>query len=205
MQEHLSSPAFQLGQIVITRTAQGELNPEDVYRALRRHAGQDWGEVCPEDWAENERALKEGFRLLSVYRDRNQVKFWIITEAGREGYGAESHRDMMGRASDHPPRESGIPWPQRVLGPVVGTDVDDRLVLTGKAQIDQLGVEQVCLNGFPTLFEMRFHKVIEAARGAVSQVTLQVQQQFLAEPAGHGGDAEGMLSLQYLRHPAETD
>jgi hypothetical protein len=48
-------------------------------------------------------------------------------------------------------------------------------------------------------------KVIEAARGAVSQVTLQVQQQFLAEPAGHGGDAEGMLSLQYLRHPAETD
>jgi hypothetical protein len=72
-----------LGQIVITCTAQGELNPEDVSRALRRHAGQDWGEVGQDDWAENELALKEGFRVLSVYRDRNQATFWIITEADR--------------------------------------------------------------------------------------------------------------------------
>ncbi len=36
-----------------------------------------------EDWAENDLSLKEGYRLLSVYRDRNQVKFWIITEADR--------------------------------------------------------------------------------------------------------------------------
>jgi hypothetical protein len=27
--------------------------------------------------------LREGFRLLSVYRDRNQTEFWIITEADR--------------------------------------------------------------------------------------------------------------------------
>ena len=35
------------------------------------------------DKAENELSLQEGFRLLSSYRDRNQIKFWIITEADR--------------------------------------------------------------------------------------------------------------------------
>ena len=83
MQQHLSTPSFPLGQIVITSHAQGELHPEDVSSALRRHAGQDWGEVGTEDWAENDLSLREGCRLLSVYRDRNQVKFWIITEADR--------------------------------------------------------------------------------------------------------------------------
>ena len=37
----------------------------------------------PEDAAENELSLREGFRLLSAYRDRNGTKFWIITEADR--------------------------------------------------------------------------------------------------------------------------
>jgi hypothetical protein len=37
MQQHLSTPAFPLGQIVITSHAQGQLHPEDVSRALRRH------------------------------------------------------------------------------------------------------------------------------------------------------------------------
>jgi hypothetical protein len=32
---------------------------------------------------ENELSLKEGFRLMSVYADRNGTKFWIITEADR--------------------------------------------------------------------------------------------------------------------------
>jgi hypothetical protein len=33
--------------------------------------------------AENTLSLKEGFRLLSVYQDKNLNKFWIITEADR--------------------------------------------------------------------------------------------------------------------------
>jgi hypothetical protein len=51
--------------------------------AITRHAAGDWGECDPEDWQENEHALKEGFRLLSVYRSSRGVKFWIITEADR--------------------------------------------------------------------------------------------------------------------------
>jgi hypothetical protein len=74
---------FTLGQTVITRTAMNILHPEDVLAAMRRHAIGDWGEVCHEDWAENEISLDQGFRILSAYRDRNDRKFWIITEADR--------------------------------------------------------------------------------------------------------------------------
>jgi len=72
---------FKLGQTVITRNALGRLHPEDVLTSLKRHARCDWGDCDPEDAAENNLSLREGFRLLSVYRDRNGEKFWIITEA----------------------------------------------------------------------------------------------------------------------------
>jgi hypothetical protein len=32
---------------------------------------------------ENERSVTQRLRLFSVYHDRNNVKFWIITEADR--------------------------------------------------------------------------------------------------------------------------
>lgn len=74
---------FPLGKTVITRNALGTLHADDVRSAMRRHASGDWGECCPEDWQENELSLQQEFRILSVYRDRNGVKFWIITEADR--------------------------------------------------------------------------------------------------------------------------
>ena len=74
--------SFTLGQIVATPGAL-ELPPEDRLEALARHAGCDWGECGEEDWAENEFSLDKYLRLFSVYRDRNGVKFWIITEADR--------------------------------------------------------------------------------------------------------------------------
>jgi len=52
---------------------------EDMQAALGRHLSGDWGDVGREDWQENELSLKEGFRLFSVYHDRNGVKFWVIT------------------------------------------------------------------------------------------------------------------------------
>jgi hypothetical protein len=74
---------FPLGQTVITRAAHARLHPVDVVACLARHARCDWGECPKQDIAENELSLREGFRLLSVYRDRNRTKFWIITEADR--------------------------------------------------------------------------------------------------------------------------
>jgi len=75
-------PKFPLGHVVITPNALMTLAAVDVQAALCRHHFGDWGEVCPEDHAENEYSLNRDLRLLSVYRS-NGTKFWIITEADR--------------------------------------------------------------------------------------------------------------------------
>ncbi len=74
---------FALGRLVITRGALAALNAGDVVLALDRHAAGDWGDLCPEDREANERALREGGRFFSVYRTRDDVKFYIITEHDR--------------------------------------------------------------------------------------------------------------------------
>ncbi len=74
---------FPLGQIVITPNALQAINPDDVLLALTRHAAGDWGDLCDDDRQENELSLREGYRLLSAYRDTAGTKFWIITEADR--------------------------------------------------------------------------------------------------------------------------
>ena len=71
-----------LGTIRATPGALERVDHEARLAALARHARGDWGDVDPEDWAENELSLAEGFRLLSVYHSAD-VKFWIITEADR--------------------------------------------------------------------------------------------------------------------------
>ena len=74
-----------LGQVVATPGALQTfaLAEEHYIPYLLRHAGGDWGEVCPEDAAANDEALEVGERLLSAYRLRSGTKFWIITEADR--------------------------------------------------------------------------------------------------------------------------
>ena len=74
---------FRLGMVCATPGVIEEIPVNDQMTALQRHARGDWGELDSEDWAENELSLKEGFRLFSVYRSAQGVKFWIITEADR--------------------------------------------------------------------------------------------------------------------------
>ena len=78
----VAAAKFPLGQVVMTANAAAQLAAGDIEKALSRHAAGDWGEVCEADRQENELSLKEGFRLLSVYRS-GETKFWIITEADR--------------------------------------------------------------------------------------------------------------------------
>lgn len=77
------SAKFRLGHLVATPNSLLHLTQEDILRAIRRHQSGDWGDLCAEDQVENERALRDGTRLLSVYHSANGVKFWIITEADR--------------------------------------------------------------------------------------------------------------------------
>jgi hypothetical protein len=73
---------FPLGQLVITRAAAGRLTPEEIADGIVRHARGDWGDISPNDAAENELALREGFRLLSAYGSGDR-RFWIISESDR--------------------------------------------------------------------------------------------------------------------------
>ncbi len=74
---------FELGRTMSTPGALAAIPPEEMLRAMSRHAAGDWGDCDSEDWEENELSLREGFRLFSVYHTGAGKKFWIITEADR--------------------------------------------------------------------------------------------------------------------------
>jgi hypothetical protein len=84
MKTILAEKTFPLGETLITRNAQNVLRYLDVNAALARHEKCDWGDLCDEDWARNNSAVKnDGGRIFSAYRYFRDVKFWIITEADR--------------------------------------------------------------------------------------------------------------------------
>jgi len=59
---------FPMGRIVATPGALKafEQTGESPADFLRKHAGGDWGTVCPEDWKANDDSLNEGLRILSA-------------------------------------------------------------------------------------------------------------------------------------------
>lgn len=79
----MSAAKFPLGRLVATPNALEHIPNPDILAALQRHLTGDWGDMDEHDREENELSLKEGFRLLSVYRSATGVKFWILTEADR--------------------------------------------------------------------------------------------------------------------------
>ena len=70
--------SFSLGQVVSTPSALKRLTHDDIQTGLQRHAAGDWGDVDKHDWQANERALRDGSRLFSVYHAHDGTKFWII-------------------------------------------------------------------------------------------------------------------------------
>ncbi len=79
---NLDSP-LKIGRLVATPNALSHVPHVEMMEALKRHVAHDWGEVTPEDQRANDEALRCGFRVLSVYRTKAGVRFWIITEADR--------------------------------------------------------------------------------------------------------------------------
>ena len=74
---------FVLGELVITPAALETLPPEEMYRAIDRHACGDWGDLDDDDHAENELALRIGSRLVSVFHTATGIKFFVVTEGDR--------------------------------------------------------------------------------------------------------------------------
>ena len=80
----MKKPLFKLGQLVATPGAielmkRGEINPSAL---LGRHVTGDFGDLCPEDIADNMAGIENGFRVMSSYPIPNG-KVWVITEADR--------------------------------------------------------------------------------------------------------------------------
>jgi hypothetical protein len=76
-------PSFPLGDFYVTAAVDRKLDQTDIWKALERHGQRDWGDVSTSEQLDNDESLVQGFRLFSVYHDRNGVKFWVITEADR--------------------------------------------------------------------------------------------------------------------------
>ena len=74
---------FPLGEIVATPNALASIPNDEILTSLSRHVRGDWGELDQHDLNANERGLKHGLRLVSVYKSVAGVKFWIITEHDR--------------------------------------------------------------------------------------------------------------------------
>ncbi len=87
------NPVFDTGKIMTSRGVYdlAHENPEFavfVQKSLNRHVKADWGDVDEEDKETNDRALKQGLRVLSAYNDdrfpKNGIStIWIIAEADR--------------------------------------------------------------------------------------------------------------------------
>ena len=83
MNAQANEPLFSTGQLLMTPGALQALSEakQDPMEFLNRHFRGDWGDLVEEDKQENELSLREGYRILSAYHTRKNVKLWVITEA----------------------------------------------------------------------------------------------------------------------------
>ena len=82
---YIIRPRFMVGWLVITPRAlvallEAQEDPKDF---VYRHVKGDWGDVDPEEWAENEYAVSHAERLFSVYHTRHGRKLFMVTEGNR--------------------------------------------------------------------------------------------------------------------------
>jgi hypothetical protein len=74
---------FPLGRMVVTANARGILSDADIHNSLALHHSGNWGKVSFNDYRANNKAVKNGTRIISAYVSNNGDKFWVITEADR--------------------------------------------------------------------------------------------------------------------------
>ena len=79
--------SFKLGKLVMTRGVHSKIKENvdfavGVLDAFERYQRCAWGDLCDEDNALNEQALKDGERIFALYNIGND-KIYIITEWDR--------------------------------------------------------------------------------------------------------------------------
>lgn len=73
---------YEPGRLVMTPSVPENFEPVEVFRAITRHLSCDWGDIGDADWRANDEAVRDGDRLVSVYRNRD-MRLLIVTEADR--------------------------------------------------------------------------------------------------------------------------
>lgn len=78
---------MEYGGIVATRGIAEKMEASaafctEIQRALSRYIENDWGEICEEDKAANDMAVRTGERVLAAYQT-SEGKIYIITEWDR--------------------------------------------------------------------------------------------------------------------------
>lgn len=73
----------EMGRILATPGILARVPRHELIAAINRHRHGDWGDACDQDRQANDSALRNGGRILSVYRSTGGTRFWIITEADR--------------------------------------------------------------------------------------------------------------------------
>lgn len=83
------TPKFELGRVVVTLGVDTKMKKDSSFAAfvqlsLGRYCQCDWGDTCDEDKQTANEALKDGERILAVYKHKESgTKIWIITEWDR--------------------------------------------------------------------------------------------------------------------------
>ena len=78
---------FSLGKLVMTKAVHDKMCSDidfaiGVLESFEKYRSCDWGDLCSEDKAENEKALRDGERIFALYNICNE-KVYIITEWDR--------------------------------------------------------------------------------------------------------------------------
>jgi hypothetical protein len=79
----MATTKFPLGTVVMTHGVSALGIDADITSYLERHTSCDWGDLDAEDAKQNEFALTNKQRLMSVYSHSSEVTIWIITEWDR--------------------------------------------------------------------------------------------------------------------------
>jgi len=82
----VTGTAFDLGTVVATSNLQQRLGDKAhrlLPKIIARHSAGDWGDVCDEEAKINDEALTTDCRIMSVYKVKEDLEIWAITEADR--------------------------------------------------------------------------------------------------------------------------
>lgn len=80
---------FKKGQLLLTAGVRNLIDEDDSFSCfvadcfINRYCECDWGEMCEEDKALNDEALKSGGRIFAAYEKEGLPKIYIITEWNR--------------------------------------------------------------------------------------------------------------------------